>query len=87
MALTDTQVRALKPDAKPRKHADEKGLFLLVTTSGGKLWRFKYRFDGKEEVRTFSWTDYAAIPRYCRYSTGLRPPSESLIRCWLYQRM
>lgn len=50
MALTDTQIRALKPEAKARKHSDEKGLFLLVTPTGGKLWRFKYRVDGKEKL-------------------------------------
>lgn len=50
MALTDTQIRALKPDAKTRKYSDEKGLFLLVTPTGSKLWRLKYRFDGKEKL-------------------------------------
>lgn len=50
MPLTDTQIKALKPEAKARKHADEKGLFLLVTPSGGKLWRLKYRVDGKEKL-------------------------------------
>ncbi len=50
MPLTDTQIKALKPEAKARKHADEKGLFLLVTQSGGKLWRLKYRVDGKEKL-------------------------------------
>lgn len=49
MPLTDTAVRAAKPDAKPRKLADEKGLFLLVQPSGGKLWRLKYRHLGKEK--------------------------------------
>ena len=28
---------------------DERGLFLLVVPTGGKLWRFKYRFDGREQ--------------------------------------
>jgi len=41
--LTDTAVRAAKPEAKPRKLADEKGLFLLIQPNGGKLWRLKYR--------------------------------------------
>lgn len=49
MPLTDTAVRAAKPEAKPRKLADEKGLFLLVQPSGGKLWRLKYRHLGKEK--------------------------------------
>lgn len=39
------------------------------------------------EVRTFSWTDYAVIPKRCLCSMGLMPPSESLMRCSLYQRM
>lgn len=50
MALTDTAIRALKAPSKPTKVADEKGLFLLVTPSGGKWWRLKYRFGGKEKL-------------------------------------
>lgn len=50
MPLTDTAIRTAKPEAKAKKLADERGLFLLVTPSGGKWWRFKYRFDGKEKL-------------------------------------
>jgi len=49
MPLTDTAIRKAKPEAKPRKMFDERGLFLLVSPKGGKWWRFKYRFDGKEK--------------------------------------
>ncbi|MDP3675980.1 MAG: integrase arm-type DNA-binding domain-containing protein [Novosphingobium sp.] len=49
MALSDTVIRNAKPGAKPSKISDEKGLFLLVQPSGGKLWRMKYRFAGKEQ--------------------------------------
>jgi integrase len=49
MPLTDTGIRKAKPEAKPRKLFDERGLFLLVKPNGGKWWRFKYRFDGKEK--------------------------------------
>lgn len=49
MALSDTAIRAAKASVKPTKLGDEKGLFLLVQPSGGKLWRLKYRFDGKEK--------------------------------------
>ncbi|HMP56949.1 MAG TPA: integrase arm-type DNA-binding domain-containing protein [Novosphingobium sp.] len=49
MALTDTAVRNAKPKAKPYKLADERGLFLLVQPSGGRLWRFKFRVDGRDE--------------------------------------
>lgn len=53
MALTDLRVRTAKPKDKPYKLADSGGLFLLVTTSGGKLWRFKYRISGKEKLLAF----------------------------------
>lgn len=49
MPLTDIAVRSAKPADKDYKLADEKGLFLLVGKSGSKLWRLKYRFDGKEK--------------------------------------
>lgn len=41
--LTDSSVKNAKAQAKPYKLADERALYLLVTPSGGKLWRFKYR--------------------------------------------
>lgn len=50
MPLTDTQIKALKPEAKPRKIADEKGLYLLLQPTGARLWRLKYRVDGKEKL-------------------------------------
>lgn len=53
MALSDTKVRTLKPTDKSYKVSDEKGLFLLVTPAGGKLWRFKYRIDSKEKLLSF----------------------------------
>lgn len=53
MALTDIKVRTSKALPKPYKLADEKGLFLLVTPTGSKYWRFKYRFDGKEKLLAF----------------------------------
>lgn len=53
MALTDTAVRQAKPAEKEWKLADEKGLYLLVTPSGSKLWKFKFRFDGKEKKESF----------------------------------
>ena len=49
MPLTDTAVRTAKPIGKARKLSDEKGLYLEVAPFGGKWWRFKYRFEGKEK--------------------------------------
>jgi integrase len=53
MPLTDPEIRRKKPTDRPFKVADEKGLFLLVAPSGGKLWRMKYRFSGKEKLISF----------------------------------
>jgi integrase len=50
MSLTDTSIRKAKATNKPRKLFDERGLFLLIAPTGGKLWRFKYRFGGKEKL-------------------------------------
>ena len=43
MALTDSAIRALKPRDAVYKVADEKGLYLMVTPAGGKLWKLKFR--------------------------------------------
>ncbi len=48
MPLTDTKIRNAKHGVKPIKKGDERGLFLLLQPSGGKLWRLKYRFAGSE---------------------------------------
>lgn len=48
MALTDTAIRGSKPGKKPYKLYDRDGLFLLVNPIGSKLWRWRYRFDGKK---------------------------------------
>lgn len=47
--LTDMKVLKAKPKDKPVSLFDGGGLYLLVTPSGGKLWRFKYRFDKHEK--------------------------------------
>ncbi|WP_298194344.1 integrase arm-type DNA-binding domain-containing protein [Novosphingobium sp.] len=52
MALTDFAIRAAKAKDKPYKLGDTLGLFLLVQPTGGKLWRFKYRVDGREQKLT-----------------------------------
>jgi integrase len=49
MALTDVAIRNAKPRPKPYKLGDALGLFLLVQPTGGKLWRMKYRVDGREK--------------------------------------
>ena len=53
MKLTDTRIRNLKKADKPYKVADGGGLYLQVTATGSKLWRMRYRFDGKEKLLSF----------------------------------
>ena len=50
MPLTDTAIKKAKPGAKPVKLSDGKGMYLLVSPTGSKLWRWKYRVLGKEKV-------------------------------------
>ena len=50
MSLTEVHIRKVKPSDKPVKLSDGKGLYLLVNTTGSKLWRWKYRVDGKEKT-------------------------------------
>lgn len=50
MPLSDAAIRALKPGEKPYKTYDREGLYLLVTPSNSKLWRWRYRFEGREKL-------------------------------------
>jgi hypothetical protein len=52
MPLTDAKVRAAKPLAKDYKLADDKGLFLLVASTGHRRWRYKYRANGKRQIKS-----------------------------------
>jgi Arm DNA-binding domain len=53
MSLTDTKVKNAKSGDKPYKLYDLRGLFIAVLSTGSKVFRFKYRFAGKEKVVTF----------------------------------
>jgi integrase len=51
--LTDRECRSAEAQGKPRKLPDQHGLYLLVSPTGHKSWKLKYRFDGKEKKLTF----------------------------------
>jgi integrase len=53
MALTDLKIRNAKPKDVPYRLADSGGLYLYLSPAGGKLWRWKYRFAGKEKLMSF----------------------------------
>ena len=50
VALTDFPIRRSKPRERAYKLYDEKGLYLLVSPTGAKLWRLKYRVAGTEKT-------------------------------------
>lgn len=50
MPLTQITIKNTKAEIKPLKLFDSGGLFLLIQPSGGKWWRYKYRFAGKEKL-------------------------------------
>lgn len=52
MALTDTALKALKPKEKTYTVADERGLYVEVFPTGGMVWRYRYRINGKQEKLT-----------------------------------
>lgn len=75
MALTDTKIRALKPGAKPQKIADGGGLYLLSHPNGGRYWRFKYRWAGKEKLLALGV--YPDVP--LRRARELRDEARALV--------
>ena len=53
MPLKELDVRHAKPRDRPYKLADGDGLYLFVKPNGARLWRLKYRVDGKEKLLSF----------------------------------
>jgi hypothetical protein len=66
MRLTDIAIRKAKPKDKIYTLTDGDGMYLEVTPNGGKWWRFKYRFAGREK----------------RLSLGVFPAISRTLRRW-----
>ena len=77
--LTDAQIRKIKPLEKKKRYSDEKGLYLEVTSAGGKFWRLKYRFNGRESTLT--------IGSYPEISLAQARRSRDEARIQLYQNI
>jgi integrase len=60
MALTDTEIKKTKAKEKAYSLNENGGLYLWITPVGGKLWRWAYRFDGKEKLMSFG--KYPDVP-------------------------
>ena len=53
LAKNGTYFRHLQPGEKDYKRSDSGGLYMLVTQTGSKLWRYSYRFDAKQKLLAF----------------------------------
>ncbi|MEO6815673.1 MAG: integrase arm-type DNA-binding domain-containing protein [Edaphobacter sp.] len=60
MALTDTEIRKAKAKGTGYRLSDGGGLHLWITPAGGKLWRWKYRFESREKLMSFG--GYPDVP-------------------------
>ena len=58
--LTDAKIKNSKKSDSPIKLTDSGGLYLEIRPSGAKLWRYRYRIAGKENV--FALGEYAKEP-------------------------
>jgi integrase len=76
MSLTDTACRNARAAQRPVKISDGGGLFLLVQTSGSKLWRLAYRCNGKQKSLAFG--SYPAVS--LKEARGKRERAKELLR-------
>lgn len=61
MALSDVKIRNAKASDKPRRLWDGGGLYLEISPSGAKLWRLKYRYQGKEKLLALGKLDVVSL--------------------------
>ena len=61
MTIKDVTVRNAKPKDKKFKLFDGEGLYLEVLPTGGKYWRMKYRFAGKEKCLALGVYPYVTL--------------------------
>lgn len=56
--LTEAKIKSIKPSGKITRFHDRQGLYLELSVAGGKHWRWKYAFEGKEKRLSFgAWPD------------------------------
>ena len=62
--LTDTAIRTAKPQAKPYKMTDEKGLYIEIKPNGSKAWRYRFemRVDDQKKEGLYALGDYCTPP-------------------------
>ena len=77
MPLTDTALRAAKPTEKAQKLFDGNGLYLIITPTGTKSWRLKYRFQGKEKLISLGPYPMVSLKEARERATAARKTLES----------
>ena len=78
MALTDTEIKKTKAKEHAYNMSDSGGLYLCVTPAGGKLWRWKYRYTGKEKLMSFGkFPDVPLALASIRWHSGNRRKRQS----------
>ena len=61
--LTELAIQKAKPRDKDYSMSDGAGLYLWVTTAGGKLWRWGYSFGGKNKIMSYGKYPYVGLAR------------------------
>src|SRR5579859_3017943 len=88
MVLTDIAIRKAKPKSKPFSMTDGGGLYLSITPSGGKLWRWSYRFNGERKLMSLGRYPHVSLTRARElhftarslHATGVDPMAERKAR-------
>jgi hypothetical protein len=80
MALTDIQIKKAKPSEKPYKLSDSGNLYLWVTPTGGRIWRWAYKLEGNAKLMTFG--KYPDAPWRLAESAIARHVSSWLSGAW-----
>ena len=79
MPLTDTEIKKAKPLDKAYKLFDGGGLYIEVAPSGGKWWRYKFRFGGKElRLSLGTYPDVSLKDARARHSIERKKLSEGI---------
>lgn len=64
MALRELQIRNLRPADKIYQCGDDRGLYLEIHPNGSKLWRYKYRYHGKQKRLALGRYPMSVLPMH-----------------------